>query len=65
MDHVNALADDEAAPELVRAAARTLRATPAAPPALVKLGRPDTQALDAARAIVAHARSRCQVSENG
>ena len=67
MDHVNALADDAAAPDPVRAAARTLRETSAAPPALVKLGRAgvDTAPLEAARAIVAHARSRCQVNENG
>jgi len=56
-----------AAPDPVRAAARTLRETSAAPPALVKLGRAgvDTAPLEAARAIVAHARSRCQVNENG
>jgi hypothetical protein len=67
MDHVNALAEDAAMPEPVRAAARTLRGTPAAPPGLVKLGRPDAnmEPLAAARAIVAHARSRCQVGDNG
>ena len=58
MDHVNALCDDAAAPETVRAAARTLRDTPAAPPALITIGRPDLGPLEAARAIVAHARAR-------
>jgi hypothetical protein len=65
MDHVNALAEDEGSPEPVRAAARKLRDTPPAPPALIKLGPPDVAPLEAARAIVAHARALCQVSENG
>jgi hypothetical protein len=58
MDHVNALCDDAGAPEPVRTAARTLRDTPAAPPTLVTIGRPDMAPLEAARAIVAHARAR-------
>jgi hypothetical protein len=65
MDHVNALAEDGATPEPVRAAARRLRDTPPAPPVLVTLGRPDLAPLEAARAIIAHARALCQVSENG
>jgi hypothetical protein len=65
MDHVNALADDEGAPEPVRAAARRLRDTPAAPPALVTLGRPDLAPLEAARAVVAHARARLRLGEDG
>jgi hypothetical protein len=72
MDHVRALAADDAAPEPVRAAARLLVDTPPVPPALVTLGRPDLAPLDAARAIVEHARARVeharargQVSENG
>ncbi len=56
MEHVVALADEPAAPEEIRAAARLLRDTPPAPPALVSLGKPDTRALEAARAIVDWAR---------
>jgi hypothetical protein len=61
MEHVVALAqtpDDAAAiPAAVRDAARLLRDTPAAPPQLITIGKPDLSALDAARAIVDFARS--------
>ena len=46
-----------------RGAARLLRDTPAQPPALIAIGKPDMSALDAAKAIVEFARA--QVSENG
>jgi HEPN domain-containing protein len=62
MEHVAALAEDDALPVEVRQAARRLRDTPPLPPALVTLGRPDLAAADAARAILEHAR---YVSENG
>lgn len=59
MEHVVALADDPAAPDEVRAAARTLRETSAARPALIPLrppGPPPEQAwLRAARVILDHA----------
>jgi HEPN domain-containing protein len=59
MEHVVALCEDVAAPESVRAAARLLRESPAAQPALIKLAAPgappDTQFLRAAREIVDHA----------
>jgi hypothetical protein len=55
MEHVVALVDDATAPEAIRAAARLLRDTPPAPPALVQLGKPDLGALEAAQAIVAWA----------
>jgi hypothetical protein len=62
MDHVVALAqapeDDPSIPAAVRAAARLLRDVPAAPPALITLGKPDMSALEAARAIVDFARAR-------
>jgi len=62
MDHVVALARQEGGdptiPEEVRGAARLLRDTPAAPPPLITIGRPDLSALDAATAIVAFARTR-------
>ena len=63
MEHVTALADDAGSvasdvPEEVRAAARRLRDTPAAPPALITIGKPDLGPLDAARTLVAHARVR-------
>jgi hypothetical protein len=59
MDHVVALAGDAgaSAPGEVRAAAVLLRDTPAAPPELVTLGRPDMRALEAATRIVQWARS--------
>jgi hypothetical protein len=63
MEHVAALATAADAPDHVRAAAQLLRDTPAAPPELVTLGKPDLRPVDAARAITAHARA--QVSENG
>jgi hypothetical protein len=58
MEHVVALADDQAAPAAVRAAARLLRDTPPQPPALVSLGKPDLRVLEAARAVVDWARAR-------
>ena len=58
MDHVNALVADDTAPDEVRAAARTLRETPAAPPELITLGKPDLRSAEAARTIVVYARAR-------
>jgi len=62
MDHVVAIAqaadDDAAHPAAVRDAARLLRDTPAAPAALITIGKPDLSVLDAARAIVDLARTR-------
>jgi hypothetical protein len=58
MEHVVALASDETVPAEVRTAAARLRDTPAAPPALVTIGPPDTGALEAARIIVAYAREK-------
>jgi len=62
MEHVVALAqtpdDDASIPEAVRAAARLLRDTPAAPPQLITIGKPDLTALEAAKTIVDFARSR-------
>ncbi|HEY2728919.1 MAG TPA: hypothetical protein VGK52_03200 [Polyangia bacterium] len=58
MEHVAALASATDTPAEVRAAAALLRDTPPAPPALITLGKPDLRALEAARAIVAHARGR-------
>jgi HEPN domain-containing protein len=62
MEHVVALAEDDALPVEVREAARRLRDTPPLPPPLVTLGRPDLAAAHAARVILEHAR---YVSENG
>jgi hypothetical protein len=62
MDHVVALADtpdgDPAIPASVRAAARLLRETPATPPPLITIGKPDMSVLEAATAIVDFARAR-------
>ncbi|HVU50541.1 MAG TPA: hypothetical protein VHL80_07625 [Polyangia bacterium] len=57
MDHVVALAGAAELPDDVRAAAALLRDTPPAPPELITLGKPDLRVLEAARAIVAHARA--------
>jgi hypothetical protein len=60
MEHVAALATASDVPDLVRAAAALLRDTPAAPPELMTLGKPDqpdVRPLDAARTIAAHARA--------
>ena len=57
MEHVAALASAPDVPDDVRAAAAVLRDTPPAPPELITLGKPDLHVLDAARAIVAHARA--------
>jgi HEPN domain-containing protein len=51
MEHVVALCDDVSVPEEVRAAARRLRDTAPAPPALVKLGAPD-RSVHAAAAVL-------------
>ena len=58
MDHVVALASDQAALEEVRAAARMLRETPAAAPTLITIGKPDLTVLTEARRIVEYARAR-------
>jgi hypothetical protein len=62
MDHVVALAQsdgsDASIPGDVRAAAQALRDTPAAPPSLITIGKPDMSALEAAKTIVEFARSR-------
>jgi hypothetical protein len=58
MEHVAALAAADDVPADVREAARRLRDTPAAPPALITLGKPELGALDAATVITAHARER-------
>jgi HEPN domain-containing protein len=63
MEHVVALAGDAGAPAEARAAAELLRAIAPVPPALVRIGKPDLAALEAARAIVEYARA--QLSENG
>ncbi|HEV3031717.1 MAG TPA: hypothetical protein VG319_08725 [Polyangia bacterium] len=57
MEHVTALASSTDAPAEVCGAAALLRDTPPAPPALITLGKPDVTALEAARAIIAHARA--------
>jgi hypothetical protein len=55
MEHVVALAaDDGGAPDTVRAAARALRDTPAAPPELVSI-HPNLGAAEAARVLVEYA----------
>lgn len=62
MEHVVALAENAAVPIEVRKAAQRLRDTPATPPALITLGRPDLSPAEAARAIIDHAG---YVSEKG
>lgn len=64
MEHVVALAADHSLPDLVRAAAARLRDTPPTPPELVRLGKPDLSVLEAARALVAYARTRALPSPN-
>jgi hypothetical protein len=63
MEHVAALATDDGAPDEIRAAARDLRDTPPAPPALIKLGKPNLQPLQSAQRLVAYAR-QCAVVTN-
>jgi HEPN domain-containing protein len=64
MDHVVALAANDApVPGDVRDAARLLRDTPARPPDLIAIGRPDLSALDAAQTIVSFARSRARAPD--
>lgn len=58
MEHVKALAADARTPEEPRRAAAYLRDTPPAAPELVKLGKPELGALEAARALVTYARAR-------
>jgi hypothetical protein len=62
MEHVVALAewpdDDTSIPAGVRDAARRLRDTPAAPPPLITIGKPDRSPLDAAKTIVDFARAQ-------
>lgn len=57
MEHLRALADDDRAPEPVRAAARRLVEAPLATN-VIPLGRGDTRYADAARVIVDEARRR-------
>lgn len=56
MEHVVALATDAALPLEVQQAAQRLRDTPAMPPELVRLGRPDLAPVEAARLVLDHAR---------
>jgi HEPN domain-containing protein len=56
MEHVVALAGDTILPDEVRAAAQRLRDTPAAPPELVTLGKPNLAPAHDARTILTHAR---------
>ena len=56
MEHVTALCDDLGVPAEIRAAAKRLRETPAAPPALVSIARPG-QLPDAAAEVLAAART--------
>jgi hypothetical protein len=58
MEHVTALATDVGIPDDARQAALYLRDTQPAPPALVTLGKPNLRPLDAARVLVAYARTR-------
>jgi len=58
MEHVVALASDDAAPDEARAAASLLRDTPPLPPQLIKLGKPDERAADAAASVIVYARAR-------
>jgi hypothetical protein len=57
MEHVTALAAAADLPPAVRAAAELLRDTPPVPPELITLGKPDLRPLEAARAVVDHARA--------
>jgi hypothetical protein len=56
MEHVVALAADATLPDEIRVAAQHLRDTPAAPPELVTLGKPDLGPAHDARTILNHAR---------
>ena len=56
MEHVVALSGDTTVPDEIRAAAQRLRDTPAAPPVLLTLGKPDLAPAHDARAILNHAR---------
>ncbi len=58
MDHVVALTTEALVPGEIRAAAKTLRDTPALAPELITLGKPDMRALDEARRILAYAAQR-------
>jgi hypothetical protein len=63
MEHVTALASDEGAPAEVRAAAQQLRDTAPRPPELVMIGKPDLAPVEAARTLVAYARTRSAAAE--
>ncbi|HEY5089493.1 MAG TPA: hypothetical protein VIK30_05970 [Polyangia bacterium] len=56
MEHVVALSENTALPPEIRQAAQRLRDTPAMPPTLITLGRPDLAPAEAARTILDHAR---------
>ena len=56
MEHVVALSGDATLPDEIRAAAQRLRDTPAAPPELLTLGKPDLAPAHDARTILDHAR---------
>ena len=58
MEHVIALTGDAGLPDEVRAAAQALRDTPAAPPELITLGKPDMTILQPAQRIVTFAGAR-------
>jgi hypothetical protein len=58
MEHVAALAGEPLAPGEIQEAARLLRDTPPAPPALVTLGKPDLRPLESAQRIVDWSRTR-------
>jgi HEPN domain-containing protein len=58
MEHITALVTDEGAPDEVRQAAHLLHDTPAAPPQLVTLGKPDLRTHAAAHVIIEWSRSR-------
>jgi hypothetical protein len=56
MEHVVALSENATLPPEIRQAAQRLRDTPATPPTLITLGRPDLAPAEAARTILDHAR---------
>ena len=58
MEHVVALSADTTIPDEIRAAAQRLRGTPARPPELVTLGKPDLGPAHDARVIADYARLR-------
>lgn len=60
LDHLVALSTDTEVAEDVRDAARTLRETQPAPPALITLGKPDLGPWQHAQRIVAYGRQRVE-----